>query len=139
MRRYNILVVEDAGMIADYLGLLLIHNGFNISGIVASGEEAVATALKTKPDLVLMDIKIAGLIDGITAAAIIRRRSNVPIIYVTAYTDKKVMDRAMSIRPCAYVCKPFKGNELLETIRDSLCGFKWQGGSRGNNPLPINL
>src|SRR6266567_210609 len=122
MKEPKILIVEDVRMIADYMELILFHNGYRIAGVVASGEEAVVTALKTRPDLVLMDIKIDGVIDGITAAAMIRDQSDIPIIYVTAYTDKAVFERAMSTNPTAYLHKPFKGNELIDTIQIILDG-----------------
>ena len=120
MREPNILIVEDVRMIAEYMELILFHHGYRVSGVVASGEEAVVTALKTRPDLVLMDIKIDCVIDGITAAAMIHDQSDIPIIYVTAYTDKAVFERAMSTNPSAYLHKPFKGNELINTIQRSL-------------------
>jgi len=122
MKEPKILIVEDVRMIADYMELILFHNGYRIAGVVASGEEAVVTALKTRPDLVLMDIKLDGVIDGITAAAMIHDQSDIPIIYVTAYTDKAVFERAMSTNPSAYLHKPFRGNELIDTIQIILDG-----------------
>lgn len=136
MREYRILIVEDVGMIADFMGLILSHHGYRISGVVASGEEAVAAALRTCPDLILMDIKIEGVMDGITAAELIRQKCNVPIIYVTAYSEKAVIDRAMRTQPAACLRKPFKGNELLGAIRKTL---ERAGGSkeRAMNRLPV--
>lgn len=136
MKEYRILIVEDVGMIADFMGLILSHHGYRISGVVASGEEAVAAALRTCPDLVLMDIKIEGVMDGITAAELIREKCDVPIIYVTAYTEKAVIDRAMQTQPAACLCKPFRGNELLGAIRKTL---EIPGGSKGGvkNRLPL--
>lgn len=130
MKEPRILIVEDVRMIAEYMELILFHHGYRVSGVVSSGEEAVVTALKTSPDLVLMDIKIGGVIDGITAAAMIRDQSDIPIIYVSAYTDKAVFERAMSTNPAAYVQKPFKGNELIDTIQRTL------DGGRGVMDLP---
>ena len=130
MREPNILIVEDVRMIAEYMELILFHHGYRVSGVVVSGEEAVATALKTMPDVVLMDIKLDGVIDGITAAAMIHDQSDIPIIYVTAYTDKAVFERAMSTNPSAYLHKPFKGNELIDTIQRIL------DGGRGVMGLP---
>jgi CheY-like chemotaxis protein len=122
MKEPNILIVEDVRMIAEYMELILFHHGYRVSGVVVSGEEAVVTALKTRPDVVLMDIKLEGVIDGITAAAMIHDQSDIPIIYVTAYTDKAVFERAMSTNPSAYLHKPFKGNELIDTIQRILDG-----------------
>ncbi len=122
MKEPKILIVEDVRMIAEYMELILFHHGYRVSGVVASGEEAVVTALKTRPDLVLMDIKIDGVIDGITAAAMIRDQSDIPIIYVTAYTDRAVFERAMSTNPSAYLHKPFKGTELIDMIQRTLEG-----------------
>ncbi len=120
MKAPEILIVEDAGMIADYMKLILSRHGFRIAGVATSGEEAVAATLRTHPDLVLMDIRIDGAIDGIAAAEIIRAWSDIPILYVTAYTDSEVVARAMRTGGSGYLSKPFKGIELLGTIRSVL-------------------
>lgn len=120
MKKPKILIVEDVGMIANFMGLVLSRHGYHVSDVVASGEDAVDTALKTSPDLVLMDIKIDGMIDGITAAEMIRARSDIPIVYVTAFTDNDVIARAMTTEPAAYLFKPFKSNDLISTVRRAL-------------------
>lgn len=120
MKKPKILIVEDVGMIADFMGLVLSRHGYHVSDVVASGEDAVDSALKTSPDLVLMDIKIDGVMDGITAAEMIRARSDIPIVYVTACTDNDVIARAMTTEPTAYLLKPFKSSDLICTIRKAL-------------------
>ncbi len=136
MEEPEILIVEDAGMIADYIKLILSRHGYRIAGVVTSGEEAVAATLRIHPDLVLMDIRINGAIDGIAAAEMIRARSDIPILYVTAYTDSEVVARAMRTGPSGYLSKPFKSTELLGTIRTVLNGRR-EGKRRqtGCNPI----
>lgn len=111
-----ILIVEDVRMIAEYIELVVLQHGYRVAGIVTTGEEAVGAAIRTNPDLVLMDIKLQGGMDGITAAELIHRQAGIPIIYITAYTEKAVFERAMLANPAAYLHKPFKGNELIDSI-----------------------
>lgn len=138
MKKPGILIVEDVGMIADYMELILSRNGYRIAGVVSSGEEAVAAVHKAYPDLVLMDIKIHGEIDGISAAGMIRELSEVPIVYVSAYTDRSVIARAMATRPSAYLFKPFKSNELIGMVRKVLERGMDGGRTAGSFHSPVD-
>ncbi len=133
----KILIVEDVGMIADYMQLVLSRHGFLICGIIASGEKAVVAALQTRPDLVLMDIRIDGAIDGVTAAEMIRARSDIPIVYVTAFTDRDVVTRAMTTEPYGYLNKPFRSGELLGAVRAALDSRMMGKRSAGHNPTVV--
>jgi PAS domain S-box-containing protein len=112
----RILLVEDEGIIAEDLQTSLEEMGYDIVGIAATGEEAVKKAVKTKPDLVLMDIVLRGEMDGIEAADRIRETVNCPVIYLTAYADDKILERAKSTEPFGYLIKPIQDRELYSNI-----------------------
>ena len=117
----TILIVEDDGLIALYLTDLLEKAGYRIVGTVSSGE-MVFQLLENypKPDLILMDIGIAGSLDGIETAQQVRQRFSVPVIFVTAYTSENTIERIREIAPEGYIGKPFLDNEILALIRKVL-------------------
>ncbi len=108
----NILVVEDENLVAMDLRSRLEELGFQVSAVVPSGEEAVLTAQKSLPDAILMDIKLRGRLDGIEAARQIRNIADIPIIYLTAYSEERLLQRAKLTEPYAYLIKPFVTREL---------------------------
>jgi len=116
----SILVVEDNGVIALQIQELLVENGYRISGTTAFGEEAVVMAEKKPPDLICMDIELMGKIDGIETARMIHEHADIPIIYLTAYSDNKRFDRAKETVPYNYIVKPFNERELLASIEMAL-------------------
>ncbi len=116
----RILVVDDEIIIAREVEARLNSMGYVVPGIASSGEEAVRLAAEYKPDLILMDIVIKGDMDGIEAAEAIRREFHVPVIYVTAYTDEKTLERARLTEPFAYLVKPFSERELKANIEMAL-------------------
>lgn len=122
MGKKNILIVEDEGITGEYLMLVLASRGYNVTGIVPSGEDAVAVATTTLPDLVLMDIKIKGEIDGIMAAEKIMQETGIPVIFVSAYATDNIIARAMETNPCDYIVKPFTSRRLLAAVEKALAG-----------------
>lgn len=124
--RYNhtstakILICEDELLFAEDLAVTLRDTGYEITGIVATGEGAVAAAEKVRPDLILMDINLAGEIDGIEAAKQIRAKSDIPVVYLTAHTEKEVFERAKHTEPYGYVSKPVGFLELTSTVGTAL-------------------
>jgi CheY-like chemotaxis protein len=100
----------------------LTQLGYSIAGIVASGAEAIEQAAQTQPDLVLMDIRLKGKMDGIEAAREIGRRFDIPIIYLTALTDRDTLERAEATRPRGYIFKPFEDEEVRIAIEAALAG-----------------
>lgn len=108
----QILVVEDEAITAMDIQLKLINLGYNVPAIVCSGEEAIIKVKENKPDLVLMDINLNREMDGIEAASRIHSFSDIPVIYLTAYSDDKTLARAKITEPYAYIIKPFKDREL---------------------------
>ena len=123
MGKAKILLVEDKKPIADFMRLLLLHEGYCISGVVATGEEAVDVALETHTDLVLMNIKLRGKIDGIKACEQIRMSSDIPVVFVSAFTDVDTMAEAMRHKPSGYLTKPFRSKWLIREIEMALAGL----------------
>ncbi len=120
MLNAKILVVEDEMLVAEDIAGRLRRLGYEVTDIVESGEEAIASVLKNPPDLVLMDIVLAGEIDGIETAEKIRQHKQIPIIYLTAYGDKKTLTRSKTTDPYGYVIKPFDEQQLNTTIEIAL-------------------
>lgn len=116
----KILVVEDEKIVALGIKRMLKNMGYIVPSIASSGEEAIKKAEITFPDLVLMDIMLKGDIDGIKAADKISTDMNIPIIYLTAYSDENVLQRANETKPCGYISKPFEENDLRNTIELAL-------------------
>jgi signal transduction histidine kinase len=115
----TILVVEDEHVVALDLQVRLGRMGHRVA-VAHSGEEAVEQVLRNHFDLVLMDIKLQGELDGIEAARTIRRGLDIPVIYVTAYADNHTLDRARYTEPYGYVLKPFQDRELKAAIEIAL-------------------
>jgi len=116
----RILIVEDETLVARHIQNMVGGLGYEIVGVVATGEEAVALALKERPELVLMDIMLRGQMDGIAAAREIWQNLNVPIVYLTAYADESTLHRAKLTQPFGYLLKPFEERELYTAIEMAL-------------------
>ncbi len=120
MNRPQILIVEDETVIALEIQHRLQRLGYAVPGIVSSGKEAVLKAGQMRPDLVLMDIKLKGEIDGVQTAGQIRDRFGIPVIYLTAFADEHTLQRAKVTEPFGYLLKPFTETELRITIEMAL-------------------
>ncbi len=114
MSGVKILVVEDETLVAEDIRECLNARGYDVPLIARSGEEALQQASALRPDLVLMDIRLRGEIDGIEAGREIYDRFEIPIVYLTAYADDSTLRRARSTHPFGYLLKPF-GEKQLET------------------------
>lgn len=114
----SILVVEDEAMTAMYMETFLRRKGYEVLKRVSTGEDAVDSALALKPDLVLMDIRLAGDLDGIeTAAKIISEIDSVmQFIFTTGYSDVELKEKAMMLNPLGFFIKPVNMPELIKTI-----------------------
>jgi len=111
-----ILVVEDEPLVAMEIQEQLERCGYRIPLVAKDGSEALAAMNRIKPDLVMMDIHISGRIDGIEAARLIRLEHDIPLLYLTAYSDKVTLDRAAATDPDGYLIKPFNERELLANV-----------------------
>lgn len=116
----RILVVEDKGIVAKDVKSRLEALGYRVPRVVVTGAEAIAAVEETAPHVVLMDIRLRGSIDGVSAAAEIRRIYQVPVIYLTAFADEKTLERAKKTEPYGYILKPFEERELHTTIEMAL-------------------
>ena len=116
----TVLIVEDEAIVAADLASKLTHLGYEISGTLTSGEEAVTLAQRLRPNLVLMDIRLTGAMDGVEAAERIRRNCGLPVIYITAHSDRETLQRAKLTEPFGYILKPFLDRELETHIQMAL-------------------
>ena len=116
----RILVVEDGLIMARDIERRLHTMGYGVAGLAQSGEEAIRMVTHVKPDLVLMDVSLKGGMDGIQTALKIREIVDIPIVYVTAYSDDGTLGRARATNPFGYVLKPFEEKELRTTIEMAL-------------------
>lgn len=132
MMKQRILIAEDERITAESIKRTLEYLGYPVSSVVSSGEAAVEEAKKNKPDLVLMDIKLKGKIDGIEAARQIRSLADIPIIYITALTNKATMERAKKTAPYGYIHKPIEEKELFSTIEMAFLRHKLESQLKEN-------
>jgi len=122
--RAKILIVEDEAIIALKLQKQVELMGYQVTSVAASGEEAVQMAHEGKPDLVLIDIALPGKTSGIDAAAAIRTRDNIPVIYLTAHSDEETLKQATLTSPYAYLIKPVGDKALHNAIKIALFKHK---------------
>ncbi|HEY4366829.1 MAG TPA: diguanylate cyclase [Steroidobacteraceae bacterium] len=108
----TILLVEDEGIVAQYLEDVIVHFGYRVVGVASEGVQAVCMAQELEPQLIVMDVGLRGDIDGIQAAQMIQERSHVPVIFLTAHRDEQTLKRAVSTGPLGYLVKPFQEVEL---------------------------
>ncbi len=120
MTNAKIMVVEDEIIVAKDIQNRLRRFGYNVPAVASSGEEAIVKVAETYPDLVLMDIRLKGEMDGIEAARQIYNQFNIPIIYLTAYADDNTIERAKVTEAFGYLLKPFKERELYSSIEVTL-------------------
>ena len=116
----RILVVEDERIVAGDLAGALTELGYAVPETVATGEDAIARARDLQPDVVLMDIRLPGQIDGIEAASVVREKHGIPVVYLTAHSDDETLRRAMQTEPVGYVVKPFSPPQLRCAIEIAL-------------------
>ncbi|MFK8165668.1 MAG: LytR/AlgR family response regulator transcription factor [Lewinella sp.] len=116
MKKKSILIVEDEPIIAADLQDRLIDLGYQVMANVESGEEALMQVRSQAPDLILMDIKLAGKLDGIETALMLRKRTNASLVFLTSNSDNATFRRARQARPQAFLSKPYRGRDLAHAI-----------------------
>ena len=126
MSKANILIVEDEYLIANDLSSMLKRMGYEVLDILSCGEDVLQKVSEVSPDLVLMDIRLGGDMDGIEAAKQIKDRSNIPIMYLTANADEVTLNRAMITEPYGYILKPIEERELQICIAMALYKHKME-------------
>lgn len=120
MNKGRIVVVEDEAIVARDIQATLRSFGYEVPEIVTSGEEAIQAAYRLNPDLIMMDIMIKGAMDGIDAAEIIRSQFNIPVVYLTAYSDDETLRRAKLTESYGFISKPFDERELYVAVEFAL-------------------
>ena len=121
MDKVNVLIVEDEALMALFIRRVLEREGYVISHIASTGPDAVRSAATKRPDIVLMDIRLAGPMDGIEAAESIRALyERLPVILMSGYSREDVLDRAYAIQPAGFLEKPFDISELAACVKAAL-------------------
>ncbi len=116
----RLVIVEDEGIIAWDLRSRLESFGYEVAAVADSGEQALIVAAESGPDLVLMDIKLKGGLDGIEVAERLRATQGIPVIYLTAHSDGDLLRRAKVTEPLGYLLKPYPDRELKIAVEIAL-------------------
>ena len=119
----RVIVAEDESLIRIDIVEILRDNGFDVVGEAADGEKAVALATELRPDLVVMDVKMP-LLDGISAAEILTKNRIAPVVLLTAFSQRELVERAAEAGALAYVVKPFTPNDLIPAIDIALTRYQ---------------
>jgi len=128
----SIMIVEDEVIVAEDLKAQLKGIGYDIVGIADSASKAIDMVKAFTPDVVLMDIKIKGDVDGIEAAKMIKEIMDIPIIFTTAYSDENIIQRMKTVQPHGYIVKPTQDRELRGVIEAALNKHKMEKKIREN-------
>ncbi|MBF0390974.1 MAG: response regulator [Desulfamplus sp.] len=116
----KILIVEDERVVAMSIEDALIGMGHTVCGIASSGEQARLLSASNNPDLVMMDIKLKGAADGIETAKKLKELYDIPVIFLTAYSDQQILERAKLVEPLGYILKPCKVDVLKSVVEIAL-------------------
>ncbi len=108
----NVLIVEDESIVALEIENYVSDLGYRVVGSVSNAKSALEIAIKEDVTLILMDVRIKGDIDGIECAKSIKEMKNIPIIYISAFSDDETLERAIETKPSSYLVKPFNRQEL---------------------------
>ncbi|UTW64530.1 response regulator [bacterium SCSIO 12741] len=136
MKNISILIVEDEFITSDLIKDELLRMGYQVSGQARSAEEALHILGKNDTDVCMLDINIHGDMDGIELAQQVRKLHRMPIIFLTAYNDKKTIERAAQQMPSAYLIKPFKNSEIYAALEIAIQTFQEQITSETENGQP---
>jgi len=120
MNGKKILIVEDNAIVALETKERLTRLGYSITGVIGTGSDAIRIARTTCPDLILMDIRIKGDLDGIGVAEKIAEFCTAKVIFITAYSNDETLARAQKMHPVAYLVKPYKEQMLYSAIEQAL-------------------
>jgi len=122
----RILVVEDERIVGKDIERRLKDLGYRVAGVASTGEKTIERVKESVPDLILMDIRLKGSMDGIEAAEVIRKEFDIPVVYLTAYADEATLERAKVTEPFGYILKPFNERDLHSTIEMALYKHKME-------------
>lgn len=131
MSNIKVLVVEDSALIAEDISFKLRKHHFDVMEIFDKGEDALEFLKQHEPDLVLLDIKLAGALDGISTGYMIQNNYSLPIIYLSDLSDAETLNRAKQTRPANYITKPFNEADLVRAIDFAFSNFVSQPVASG--------
>jgi len=114
--KFKILIVEDESIVALDIASLVKEMGYEVCGLVYSGEEALKVAERTSPDIVLLDIGLPGEVDGLTVAEQLKEKHQVAIVFLTGYTDETIETRLRSLQPLGILTKPVDDIAMKEIL-----------------------
>ncbi|MGH7851748.1 MAG: response regulator [Thermodesulfobacteriota bacterium] len=132
MSSATVLVVEDSEELSTFISELLTASGYTVLPIISSGEDAVKVAGTSKPDIVLIDVSIGGILDGVESGGRISEDLGIPVIFLSGYTDEKALERAKTKKPSGYLVKPFNRAELKASIEIALYKHRADAGVEGS-------
>jgi len=121
-RRASILIVEDDALVASSIQEVLEELGFAVAGIASSGPEALSLVSREVPDLALVDIRLAGSMDGIDLAGELLRRFGVRSIFLSGAFNSETMTRARRVDPLGFIAKPFRPSQVFNALQLALGG-----------------
>jgi len=135
----QILIVEDEMIIAANISLQISNLGYEVIGIIPSGEKALMHIKVHQPDIILLDINLKGKLDGVETALLMQQDYNIPIIYLTANADEANFNRAKLTHPYAFISKPFKKLDLQRAIELTVNRMISINNSDKNAPIKNNV
>jgi AmiR/NasT family two-component response regulator len=121
------LIVEDEFVVAENLRTDLVSMGYEVTGLVASGKESLNLVKKNRPDIVVMDIKILGDMDGVDIAVQLRKEFGIPVLFLTAFAEESYLERAKLAEPLGYIVKPYDRVGLRAGIEMAFYKFRSEG------------
>ncbi|MDQ2656495.1 MAG: response regulator [Bacteroidota bacterium] len=130
--KIKVLVVEDSALIAEDISYKLAKHHFEVMAVCDKGEDAIEFLKKNEPDLVLLDIRLAGALDGISTGYMIKKTYSLPIIYLSDLADADTLNRAKQTRPSNYLTKPFNEADLVRAIDLAFSNFNAGAETTGN-------
>ena len=133
MNKIKVLVVEDSALIAEDIAYKLAKHHLEVVEVCERGEDALEFLKKNDPDLVLLDIRLAGALDGISTGYMIQKNYSIPIIYLSDLSDANTISRAKQTRPANYLTKPFNEADLVRAIDLAFSNFKMQPSGAGSH------
>lgn len=132
MQEKTVLIVEDEGVVALSLKAALTKMSYHVVGIAVTGNEAIALAVEHKPDVILMDIHIKGDMDGIQTTEKLGEKTDIPVIFLTAYADDETVRRAIKTGSHSYLVKPYNPRELYSNIEFAIYKRRMKGRPGSN-------
>ncbi|KAB2834722.1 MAG: response regulator [Candidatus Dadabacteria bacterium] len=134
----TVLIVEDSEEFSTFIRELLDPSGYTILPTISSGEDALRVAGSMRPDIVLVDVSLGGIVDGIESGGRIAGELGIPVIFLSGYTDERALERAKTKKPSGYLVKPFNKAELKASIEIALYRHRavedTDGSSRAATP-----